>query len=313
MSSSIYDWYQFGQPKNYEELKEYMKERQYEHSYYYHYTSLKNIESILENKELWISCVDGFNDTKDKKQFEGQEKEYYSFCFSTGVSENLPLWYLYGGIDGKGGRIRFTKNTVNEYIFDDTENAKELNFNPNIKCVLAQKKDGEIKRKESITLKVAETMDIEFRDVLYYSNNNEKIRLKYNTMTNYDMLKDSAEKLEKDWNHFLKGLIWYYEKETRLLIHLKGEALKEVKANKDKGYVVVLKMSDSLMNKMQVTLSPQFNTVEEVLETEKYPNIGKLIGKSRKKWEKDFLSDYHGTIDFKLCDNCEKNKENNNE
>ena len=45
------------------------------------------------------------------KQFD-EPKCNYSLCFSTGVNENLALWYLYSGMNGKGGRIRFTSNKV---------------------------------------------------------------------------------------------------------------------------------------------------------------------------------------------------------
>ena len=113
MSNYKIKWNQFSKIKTIDELTGYMH-REYNHSNFFHYTKLCVIDSILEKNQIWASCVNGVNDLKDKIQFGDKvtQREYYTLCFSTGVHENLPLWYLYSGKDGKGGRIRFTSKMV---------------------------------------------------------------------------------------------------------------------------------------------------------------------------------------------------------
>lgn len=72
-----------------------------------------------------ISCVAGFNDTCDSEQFGEAQKYYYSLCFSTGIHENLALWYLYAGIGGQGVRISLTKTQIKKLIEESTYELRE--------------------------------------------------------------------------------------------------------------------------------------------------------------------------------------------
>lgn len=288
-----YKWNEFGKLTKYAELDEYLDGREYSHTNYFHYTKLSNIESILSNNYFLLSCVDGFNDRIDKEQFgdEKKQKEYYSICFSTGVNENLSLWYLYGGISGKGGRIQMTKKAVEElikkgkyYLYEYDENNKEL-----VKSRPIELTDGI-------------NAEFLFKDIIYYSEQDERISLKYNNMTNY-IFKDLPSLKEKH-KKFLKGLIWYYEKETRFVVHLTGEALKLVKNNADKKYVVVLRFDDKFKKRMNIDVAPEINSLNDLLNNPDYPNIKqKLFDSSKVK-----LSNYHGQINMNLCDKCEYKK-----
>lgn len=160
---------QFGELSSIEHLNEYLV-REYRHTEYVHYTKLGVLDSILKSKSFWVSPVTEFNDKKDTEQFD-EGRRYYSLCFSTGTNENLALWYLYSGMDGKGAAISFDKKQIKkvvettEYLLYECDNDKK----PIRKICALNKENSEIK----------------FKDVLYFKNErNEKMFLKYNTMTN---------------------------------------------------------------------------------------------------------------------------------
>ena len=68
-------------------------------------------------------------------------------------------------------------------------------------------------------------MKVAFQNVMYYGENQHNgIDLKYNTMTNHAIPKAEWEQYKEKHIGFCKDLIWYYEKETRLVVELIGEA-----------------------------------------------------------------------------------------
>ncbi|WP_028504929.1 DUF2971 domain-containing protein [Ruminococcus sp. FC2018] len=282
MSNSRFKWNQFGSLCSVKELANYMQ-REYDHSNYYHYTKLCVIDSILEKNQIWASCVKGVNDKTDKKQFGNveQQREYYTLCFSTGVHENLPLWYLYSGKDGKGGRIRFTSQMVKKLIEESTY----LLYESNGKALVG----------EPITLLPNKTFTYSFKDVLYCHQEQSNIALKYNTMTNYHISNSEFEELKREFKHFVKGLIWYYEKESRLVIHLENEAKKIIKNNPKNDYKVVIAFNDKLKKNISINLAPNIVDYKDE-EIKKFKHIYSHIFDTSKVQ----LSMYKGEIDMKL-------------
>ena len=285
-------WTEFKNIRTAKDLENYMVNRHKAPSRKYcHYTNLKNINNILDSRELWIGNVSKFNDEIDKKQFgeidDINRKLCYSLCFSSGVNENLPLWYLYAGVDGKGGRIRITSRVFEDLINKGTYLLYE--FNDNNKC------------REIMELKQGVSMDLSVKDVLYYKNNGTNISLKYNTMTNYSLSPDEFTKYKESNIGFLKGLIWYYEKETRILIKLIGDAANKIELGKE--YRIVLNIDDKIYKKLHIDLAPQIKDVDN--EIKKYKAINKFMFNT----SNIDLSDYAGTIDMDFCKNCIKNKE----
>lgn len=114
-----YEWHDFDNLETADQLTDYLDGREFTHGSYCHYTRLGIIDSILSNNTFQMSCVAGFNDKIDAEQFK-DPRRFYSLCFSTGVNENLSLWYLYSGMQGHGGRIRFTANSVKKLIQSST-------------------------------------------------------------------------------------------------------------------------------------------------------------------------------------------------
>lgn len=277
----------FSEIENFSELYDFLKGKEYRHSYYFHYTKLDTVEKILKNRIFWLSSTKNFNDKIDSRQFD-DDNLYYSLCFSTGENENLPLWYLYGSLDGTGGRLRLTRAQIGKLV----ENGEYR------LCLLSDNGLEPI-----MDLQLNKTMEREFRDILYCKEAENLISLKYNNSVNYNLTHKEFEKYQQHNKGFLKGLIWYYEKETRLLVKLINEAADKVKqcVNTDIRFVVTLGIPDKVYKSMKIHCGPQIQSIEE-LAKENYPFINKFLQDTSSVR----LSDYSGTIDMRLCDKCSK-------
>lgn len=183
-------WNQFGKLQSGRELDEYFADREYTHGDYCHYTRIRGLNSILESKEFRLGCVSRFNDKLDTKQFEEKPNLYYALCFSTGVNENLALWYLYAGMDGRGARIRLKKSIVRKLI----DNAR-LSL-----CEITRDEKGaEIACKKVMNLTNSVDVKLKFKDVLYFliDSQSHSVKLKYNTMTNYNISQQEFDTYRK--------------------------------------------------------------------------------------------------------------------
>lgn len=224
-----YKWNDFGKLKDSIQLNEYFDGREYTHGDYCHYTKLHTLNDILLNREVWLSSVTGFNDQKERDEIKNSNLKF-ALCFSTGVNENLPLWYMYAGINGMGGRLRWSKEGIKRLISDAvyTLKSKDKNF------------VHELSKDEYV---------ITFKDVLYCSEKS----LKYNTMFNHRMEEDEIKQYRSEHNGFCKNIVWYYEKETRLMLELKDMDILE--GHND--CVVAMKISDKAFNMLKIDMAPE--------------------------------------------------------
>ena len=287
-------WSQFGHLKTCHDLETYLDGREYEHGGYFHYTKLEIADSILRNREFWLSNVSGFNDTVDSGQFGKGEQPYFSLCFSTGLSENLPLWYLYSGIDGHGARLQVSKTWVRDLIRHGTFHL----------CRIKDNKADPI-----MPLTIQESMELEFWDVIYAQPRDSCYALKYNTMTNYQIQTHEFEKYMAKHIGFCKSLIWYYEKETRLLVHLIGEAdaewRRQIQGISTENLKVTLSFNDTLFRRIKLTLAP--NIAHD--EIDGYIGDKDGIQQLLRATSSVHASQYAGTIKLRLCDNCKLKQE----
>lgn len=312
-------WNNFSQIEYIKDLSDYLT-RQYEHTEYNHYTDLDTIDEILKNREFFLSDVRGFNDKKDTEQFK--DKLYFSLCFATGVNENLSLWYLYSGIDGKGGCISFERKRIRHLIENSKFELWKIKILPN----------GLEKSNKVVDIENGKNARIEFADMLYCSEKfplkKRKVgnmALKYNTMTNYNISKKEFLKFKENNMGKLKSLIWYYEKETRLLIELTDEKLKkevnecnekyyapmnENRKRPKENYKIVMNFSHLNAKDFSIKLAPgniDYSKISGYENIIKYCNDTSNIN----------LSLYKGEIDFKLkdkmCKICKENKKRSEE
>ena len=281
-------WNQFGSIDNIDQLQLYLEGQEYKHSYYFHYSSLGGIDGILGNKTIWISNFNAFNDKAEARRLNKPEM-CFALCFSTGLNENLPLWYMYSGLSGHGGRIRLTPKGIAKLLNKATYELSERDSDGHPHGI-------------RIPLEPGRSIEVSFRDVLYCGDGSGgNMDLKYNTMTNHIFPFSQKEEINRRFEGFVKSLIWYYEKETRLLIRLTGEAQKYIAPEKD--YMVLLHFDDSVYKMMSVTLGPELTDMESELKD--YKNIRDFI------WATSNVSEsaYIGDIEMNLCKKCQYSKE----
>lgn len=268
----------------------------YKHTNYYHYTSLSKVNKILESKQIWLSSFSKYaNDLNEKKTYEKLDNNIFSLCFSTGTSESLPLWYLYSGIDGCGVRIGLKKKTMRQLLESSTFLLQPVESEPPYK---AYGKQIELKKEEYKLL---------FRDIIYIGQDSQKAgyyRAKYNGQVINNLSKEVIDGIRGDYQRFVKDLIWFYEKETRIQVEIINKTLLDPAKN----YVVALNL-DNIYNDISVRLAPEFNDIStEVFG--KYRGINNWVCTKLQK------SEYAGQLKMgladKMCSECEKVKKGGN-
>lgn len=319
--SDRYKWNYFPNLKNASELDSYIKnrplsksdsahyadKRAFAHDSFYHYTTLESINKILSDNSFLLSKMGSSNDPMEKTA----DENVYCLCFSTGINENLPLWYLYSGIDGKGGRIGFSAAKIYKLIeLGSYKLVEEYRENVEGKT--------ENKYKEVCDLSKSD-MEVVVQDILYAKENEEFCDLKYNTMTNHKKITvEEFKKFKENNRNFVKSLIWYYEKETRVTVKLKEPIIKNL--SNDKKYKVKLSFDNlpEVKNNIKLTFAPQLfdkdqseteykNWLIEYLKKNNYDNIFNWIVNTAKFSPSEYL----GQVEMKLCDKCEKRASQN--
>ena len=294
MGKNKWEWGKFNQLSSFQDIVDYLEGREYTHSNYFHYTRLETAKKIISNGEVWLSNVSGINDEHDKEQFGDTEeqRQYFVFCFSTGVNENLPMWYLYAGLEGKGVRLEvkptYIKNILSRGTFD-----------------LFETGEGEKRGNSLMSLQRDVNMDLSFYDVLYSkrSSSGNDYDLKYNTLSNYNKINaDEMNKYKDQRRGFSKDIVWYYEKETRLLIRLHDDVLKLMKAGKK--YVVVWKPGDDFIDNMRIMMGPDVDERELVETIAGEPVLIKHLLKTKRITN----SEYAGLVHLSPCVRCEYKK-----
>ena len=268
----------------------------FSHTEYYHYTTLEKANSILDSKKLWLTPLsESANDLVERETYKRIGRRCFSACFSTGTSENLPLWYLYSGVDGRGARIGFNKRCFRKLL--------------NSAAFLLSEYDSKERKLIGKPVPLNQE-DFKFvcRDILYIgsdSKNKNAFRFKYNGETINNRSGLERDEIFQKYEKFIKGLIWFYEKETRIQVEIINEDL----LVDSKQYVVLLDLSDVLQD-ISIRLAPEFEEVTADL-IESYKGL--------KEWTLAQIqkSEFGGQIKMnlkeRLCKECRINKKETKE
>lgn len=276
--------------------EKYGENRAYYHDRFFHYTKLKNIDSILKSRSFLLSNCGNSNDPIETEIKDNENS--FILCFSTGINENLPMWYLYSGVDGMGGCLSFTKSL----IYDLVENA--------IFSVVCEKSDGSSDEAELVR---GIDFDITLQDVIYakIGTLDNDTDIKYNTRVIHKFNNDEFKKFKDKNSAFVKSLIWYYEKETRLLVNLKdGGREKLNKLKNQPNTVPKIRLSFKELPRvnanMKLILAPELsdkpsakNNFFELLS--EYENIQNWLVETSNVSS----SEYAGQVKMNLCNKCE--------
>ena len=122
-------------------------------------------------------------------------------------------------------------------------------------------------------------------------------------MTNHIFPKSEFDTYIKEHIGFCKNLIWYYEKETRLLIEITNKNLKRKidAAFQDKNEIVkvILEVDDKIYKDISLDFAPEIKDFEKPYT---FPCIKDFINSTSKA----NLSKYHGKIKMNICAKCQK-------
>lgn len=269
----------------------YEENRAYFHEKFFHYTKLNFVEKILSGQCFLLSRCGTTNDPMEKDI--KNKRNCFLLCFSTGQNENIPLWYLYSGVDGQGGCLTFSKSAIFDLIHKG-------------KCSLVKKLDDKKEYEWGCDLTEGVDYNLQFQDVLYAKNNEKTVALKYNNQRIANFPKDEFEKYKEKYSAFVKSIAWYYEKETRLMVELTKSGKAKLKSLQCSDVKVKLSFAEipSFEQKIKLIFSPEIDYDNSRLLKKKmhdFPNVEKVFcDKTR-----FFKSEYSGQIKMNLCGNCE--------
>lgn len=221
-----------------------------------YYTSLYTAKKIF--------CVDGegsgkmgvfvrplskMNDTEEAILHSDTQNRVYVFCFCNSKKEWVHMWYLYGGIRGKGTRIDFTPKTLLDFINSINTLYPVVNGKPDF-------------TKE---LKIGEDIEMSYGWVCYRHESGD-IEFKKETYTG---TKD--QKKYKDF-YFIKNFSWRYENEFRIVFKNEGES------EYDKLFVP---LPENIVSRLKILFGPGCGAANQGKEETALGKIVKSVSRSK--------------------------------
>lgn len=255
------------------------------------YRSRDTAIAILQgnNNYFLLNSIAGTNDEHEKKLHVNGEK-VFPLCFCHSKTENIPLWYLYGGIDGHGICIRLTEAKMNDFYNGINYVRPANNWHVDEEKELEKGTDFEVKY-----------------GWVYYckEDNSEETGIKHTIVkyrnSKYQLNDESLEQFQKD-NYFLKDYPWNYEKEFRILFIFKEKPSEQI--------AVPFPKSELEKNGgLSIKLAPNYTEQEEE-ELRKTLNDSKLrIRKSKLDISFELFSRNENSI-FRYVVEAARNSEN---
>lgn len=199
---------------------------------FYHYSSLDSVTKILSPDDLcyfFVRPITEMNDIAEKKhhiQLQHNAKSIFVLCFCNSETDNIPMWYLYGGLSGQGAKLGFTADKMDKLI-------QNINY---IEIVENNRLSGEKLYRDRFSLHYGWVF-YNKQDYKYIKHRSKKYRIT-----------DSNEAFVND-NYFIKDYAWNYEKEFRIVIHIHGENVPE--------RIAIPFSKKALLNGLSVTTGPE--------------------------------------------------------
>lgn len=168
---------------------------------FWNYTSIGNLNKILESGYFFASNLAIMNDKNEKELHLNNSESVHALCFCNSNTEKIPMWYLYSGITGKGCALGVTPAKMRDWL----RTIKE------VYVVI-----GEGKEKKADTeqiLSVGKDVSLECGWVFYRKGKSEIFyKNKWHRIAEEDY-----DEFQND-NFFIKDYPWEYEREFRILI-----------------------------------------------------------------------------------------------
>lgn len=214
---------------------------------FHYFTSLHTAEKILSGTSenyIYVSPISGMNDVHERELHSKNGRDVFGLCFCNSDIDNIPMWYLYGGISGEGARIGITKTKMRDLIAN-IDHIYAVNDNKLGQCL---KKD----------------VDFTFEyGWIFYRNDEGMVEYRNRRYALIDML----EEFERE-NYFVKDTEWNYEKEFRIVFHVYGSPPEKIALPLNKK--LLMRQNGGL----KVMLAPELKFAKnEEKEKEKYANL----------------------------------------
>lgn len=215
-------------------------------SYFCTYRTADVVKKIIgfDESYFFLNSIENMNDEMEKRMHADQAKTTYALCFCHSDTENIPLWYLYGGITGKGACIRLTADKfqlflqsiqyVHPVVMDENNNMslkKDIILYPN--------KDYEMSYGWVYYCKAGTTAESS-STIIKHRNNV------------YELASENWEDFQNH-NYFIKDYAWNYEKEFRIVFHF---------FNKAYDMIAVPFPKQNLLNGLRIKFAPNFPSEE---------------------------------------------------
>lgn len=203
---------------------------------FWNYTSIGNLNDILKSGYFFASNLAIMNDNNEKELHLSNSESVHALCFCNSNTEKIPMWYLYGGITGKGCALGVTPAKMRDWI----RMIKE------VYVVVGKKADTEQ------VLSVGKDVSLECGWVFYRKGKSEIFyRNKWHRIAEKDY-----DEFEND-NFFIKDYPWEYEREFRILIKNKTGK------NHDR---LAIKIPEKIYPSLKLRLAPELT--EEKFQSE---------------------------------------------
>ena len=191
---------------------------------FWHYTNSDSICKILRNSCFWLNNISGMNDMREADLHRTEKENVFIQCFCNSNTEKIPMWYLYGGIVGRGASIGLTPSVMMNYIrsiryVTELVKDQEGNFVPGERFYIG--KDFELQT-GWVFYAISRMADG------FMSDKTHMVRVKYR---NKFVSIPNAEEFYKG-NYFVKDYPWEYEKEFRLVfINKTGRKIQKIQVD----------------------------------------------------------------------------------
>lgn len=187
------------------ELASGLKNNGYSHKRYKLYMSMERALGIIASGDMYFSDGSKWNDVPDRVQMT--KKKAFGTCFSWATTENVAMWMLYGGNQGKNGAmIDFSAKVIKDIL--NIQEAEIGYFGENGKFI-------------PVTLiKRERDYDVWLSDIIYTEQGKDGKTVK---LTWGDEHYTTSESIQNEEDVFFKHYAWAYEKECRLIFKLKKE------------------------------------------------------------------------------------------
>lgn len=214
---------------------------------FWQYTSVDSIGKILGGNCFWVNNIAAMNDLHETELHERDKQDIFVQCFCNSNSEKIPMWYLYGGIAGKGASLGFTPRVMLDYI-RSIKRVTELVYDP-AKGTYVEGEQFETGSDFELQVGWVFYADYEL-PVKPWPKDSNVVRVSYfNKFVNVE----DAEQFF-DGNYFVKDYPWEYEKEFRLVfINRTGNKIDKIKIDIPQAF------RESRNRKLKIKLAPEIS------------------------------------------------------